>query len=87
VKIRMRYIGDLNDTVMLVHTNVYEATGEDSYCYGVIDETNEVYLYPKGWFEPADDAARAALKAFERKHADKVKATRPSEPAHRPRNQ
>ncbi|MEG2260316.1 MAG: hypothetical protein RSA89_02830 [Raoultibacter sp.] len=55
--IKLRYIGKDSDPVMLIEGNVYDAVGENTNSFAVIDETGEDYLYLKKFFEPADEQA------------------------------
>ncbi|MEE8715963.1 MAG: hypothetical protein SOI26_03785 [Coriobacteriales bacterium] len=65
--IMMRYMGDLNDPVSLIHGHVYRMLGEDTNCCAIVDETGEDYLYAKEWFEPADEESRKAFEEYERR--------------------
>ncbi len=50
----LRYTGP-TDEVALINGKAYEAVGENSQMYLVIDETGGEYLYPKGFFEIIED--------------------------------
>ena len=46
----VKYIGE-TDITMLINGKAYEAVGENTFFYCVIDESGEEYLYPKELFE------------------------------------
>ncbi|MCL2504423.1 MAG: hypothetical protein FWE94_07530 [Coriobacteriia bacterium] len=49
---KLKYIGK-SDPISLINGKVYDAVGENSWAYLVIDEENEEYAYPKELFEPS----------------------------------
>lgn len=56
----LRYTGP-TDEVALINGKAYEAVGENSQMYLVIDETGGEYLYPKGFFEIIEDRRPALV--------------------------
>ena len=53
---KVRYIGKTSDPLYFIRGKIYEKLGEEHGLWRVIDETEEDYLYPPGWFEELTDS-------------------------------
>jgi len=54
---RVRFLGK-TERLVLTHGKVYEVLSVEKGWYRIVDDSNDDYLYPPGWFEIIEEKGK-----------------------------